>query len=167
MISVDRSEQYIRTDIEFASGNQERIMYIFLHNTSPPTIGRRLFNNRLDLVKVFCHLNPMSSIRIFTRFYDPDVPLRSCSLKKLRLVVSTFFWRIARQVVIILFILNSFSLKLLLLLFVFYFIFKFLVSLSEPMKLRVIQPCFYMECQRNISENILSKSFIIVFHVDI
>ena len=138
MIPIYGCKQNIRSDIKFTSRNQQRIVNIFLNNTCSTTICRRLFNNRLYLIKIFCNLNPMPSIRIFTRFYDPDITLRSCCLKKLWLIISTFFWRVTRKVVIILFILDSFSLKFKLLFFVFYFFFKFLVSLSETMKLRVV-----------------------------
>ena len=60
-------------DIEFPSVDEEWVVDILLDNASATAPRGWFFDNISNFIKVFSDLNPVTSVCIFTRFYDPNI----------------------------------------------------------------------------------------------
>lgn len=80
---VDKSEHTETADVELALHVKSRPLDVLLNNKSPVRIVFALANNLLNLFETLANVNPVSSISVFSGFYDPDILVRresSCLL---------------------------------------------------------------------------------------
>lgn len=72
---IDRSHGSITSKIELSVINQQRIVNIFLNNVSLLFVLTRMsfLDKIFNLIKIWRHINSISSISILTRLYNPHI----------------------------------------------------------------------------------------------
>lgn len=76
VITVDACDHCIRADVKLTAVYKQRIIDVLLHDTCPLFRPCALRYNSFYFVKILSHLDSLTPICVFARFYDPDVCLR-------------------------------------------------------------------------------------------
>ena len=182
VVPVHRGHHHKRPYVELPPVNEQRVVNVLLDDTSPPSRGSAVLDQRLDLLKVLCNLDTVASVGVLTRLDDPDVPRRQG-----RGVISGLFGFLALLLVFLLVLFLGTVVWTLLVFCLFLALLSFLllgfshlllqgllhlvlllslgVKLLESLKLWVRKARLDVESDWQVMEHVLLQSLVVVLHV--
>jgi hypothetical protein len=176
-VSIHCRAKYIGTNIKLSAVYEQRIVDVLLNYARPAAICRRVLHDALDLIVFPRNLNTMPSVGVLARLDDPNVLGSRWRLIVLWLILIflligtarglpwtlhiTFGVRFRLIFVLLGLLLLQFGRRLL----IFHVLFILKIVVFESLEFWVVQAGFDVESQRDVLENILIHSFIIVFHI--
>ena len=74
-VAIDTCSHGICANIELSSVVQKRVVDILLHYAGSFPRFSALFYDSFDIIVFFCNLDPLPSICVLSRFYNPHIQL--------------------------------------------------------------------------------------------